>query len=101
MSLAQRMHFLLDMFQMTTIVFVSVINNYHIIGLHLFWDILYLLRQKQTYSLLGIHIFIPVSFPLVKAPLKLFFWFCVKLCCWISFSILQILKSDLSDEFLI
>ena len=36
MSLAQRMHFLLDMFQMNTIVLVSVINHYHINGLHYF-----------------------------------------------------------------
>ena len=36
MSLAQRKHFLQDMFQMTTIVLVSVINHYHINGLHLF-----------------------------------------------------------------
>ena len=36
MSLAQRMDFLLDVFQMTAIAIVSVINNYHINGLHLF-----------------------------------------------------------------
>ena len=36
------MHFLLDMFQMTTIAFVSIINHYHINGLHLFWDTLYI-----------------------------------------------------------
>ena len=35
------MHFLQDMFQMSTIAFVSVINHYHINGLHLFWDTLY------------------------------------------------------------
>ena len=33
MSLAQRMHFLKDMFQMTAIAHVSVINHYHISGL--------------------------------------------------------------------
>ena len=38
MSLTQKMHFLLDVFQMTTIVLVSVINYYHIIGLQMFWD---------------------------------------------------------------
>ena len=42
MSLAQRMHFLLDVFQMTTIALVSVINHYPINGLHLFWDTLYI-----------------------------------------------------------
>ena len=42
MSLAQRMHLLLDVFQMTAIALVSVINHYHINGLHLFWDTLYL-----------------------------------------------------------
>ena len=41
MSLAQRMHFLLGVFQMTAIALVSVINHYHINGLHLFWDTLY------------------------------------------------------------
>ena len=38
MSLTQRIHFLLDIFQMSTIVFVSVINHYYINGLHLLWD---------------------------------------------------------------
>ena len=32
------MYFLQDMFQMTAIAFVSVINHYHINGLHLFGD---------------------------------------------------------------
>ena len=41
MSLAQRMHFLPDVFKMTYIALVSVINHYHINGLHLFWDTLY------------------------------------------------------------
>ena len=35
-SLAQGMHFLQDIFQMTTFAFVSVINPYHINGLRLF-----------------------------------------------------------------
>ena len=35
MSLAQRMHFLQDVFQMTAIALVSVINHYYINGLHL------------------------------------------------------------------
>ena len=35
------MHFLQDVFQMTAITLVPVINHYHINGLHLFWDILY------------------------------------------------------------
>ena len=38
MSLAQRKIFLLDLFQMTTIVLVSVINHYLVNGLRLFWD---------------------------------------------------------------
>ena len=38
LSLAQRMHFLLDVFQMTAIMIVAVINHYFIYGLHLFWD---------------------------------------------------------------
>ena len=41
-SLTQRIHFLWNMFQMTTIGIVSVINRYHINGLHLFWDTLYI-----------------------------------------------------------
>ena len=36
MSLAQRMHFLQDVYQMTAIEIVSVINHYHINGLYLF-----------------------------------------------------------------
>ena len=34
--------FLPDVFQITTIVLVSVKNHYHIDGLHLFWDTLYI-----------------------------------------------------------
>ena len=40
MSWAQTMHFLQDIFQMTAIALVSVINHYHINGLQLFWDAL-------------------------------------------------------------
>ena len=36
MSVAQRMHFLQDVFQMAAFAHVSVINHYHINGLHLF-----------------------------------------------------------------
>ena len=45
MSLAQRMHFLQDMFQITAIALISLINHYHINGLHLFWDTLYLTHR--------------------------------------------------------
>ena len=38
-------HYLQDMFQMTAIALVSVIN-YHINGLHLFWDTLYSLTNS-------------------------------------------------------
>ena len=34
------MHFLQDVFQMTAIAFVSIINHYPNNGLHLFWDTL-------------------------------------------------------------
>ena len=40
MFLAQRMIFLKDVFKMTTIALVSVINHYHINGLYLFCDTL-------------------------------------------------------------
>ena len=40
MSFAQWMDFLQDVFQMTTIAFVSVITHHHINRLHLFWDTL-------------------------------------------------------------
>ena len=43
MSLAHRMHFLQNVFQMTAIELVSVLNHYHINGLLLFWD------NKKTY----------------------------------------------------
>ena len=42
MSLAQKMHFLLDVFQMSAVMLISVMNHYHIYGLHLFWDTLYI-----------------------------------------------------------
>ena len=45
MSLAQRMHFLQDVFQMTAIVLVSVIKHYYINGLNLFWDSLYMYKR--------------------------------------------------------
>ena len=41
MSLAQRMHILADVFQITAIVLVLVINQYCINGFHRFWDTLY------------------------------------------------------------
>ena len=41
MSLAQRMHFLQDVFQIIAIALVSEINHYHTNGLHLFLDTLY------------------------------------------------------------
>ena len=41
MSQAERVHFL-QMFQMTAIAFVSVINHYYINELHVFWDTLYI-----------------------------------------------------------
>ena len=47
MSLAQRMHFLLDVFQMTGIALASLINHYHIIGLYLFWDTLYYTKLSK------------------------------------------------------
>ena len=40
MSLAQRMDFLLDLFKRKVV--ALVINHYHINGLHLFWDTLYI-----------------------------------------------------------
>ena len=43
MSLVERMYFLQEVFQMTTIALLSVINRYHINGLHLFWDTFYAL----------------------------------------------------------
>ena len=51
MSLAQRMYFLLNTFRMTAIAVVSVINHYHINGLHLFWDTLYQSTSKSFDSL--------------------------------------------------
>ena len=40
MSLAQRMHFLQVVFQITAVTLASVINDYHTNGFHLFWDTL-------------------------------------------------------------
>ena len=41
-SLAQRKHFSQDVFQMIAITLVLQFNHYHINGLHLFWDTLYI-----------------------------------------------------------
>ena len=46
MFLAQKMHFLQDMFQIIAITLFSVINHYHINGLYLFWDALYFNRWQ-------------------------------------------------------
>ena len=54
MSLAQRIHFLQDVFQMTTIEFVSVINHYHINGLYLIWDTLYFNFGRSMWEVWGI-----------------------------------------------
>ena len=43
MFLAQKMHFLQNGFHMTAIALISVINHYHINGLHLFLDTLYII----------------------------------------------------------
>ena len=50
MSLAQRMHFLLDVSQMSTTALVSVINHYHINELYLFWYTLYVWDIKNKYG---------------------------------------------------
>ena len=41
------MRFLLDVFQMIAFAFVSVINHYHINGLHVFYDTLFLTNFSQ------------------------------------------------------
>ena len=48
-SLAQIMDILQDLFQMTAIALVSVINHYHINGLHLFWDTQYIYIAVSLY----------------------------------------------------
>ena len=58
MSLVQRMHFLQDVFQMTAITLVSVINHYHINWLHLFWDTQYI--YIYIYMCIYIYIYICV-----------------------------------------
>ena len=42
MSVVHRMHFLEDVFELTPIAPVSLINHSHINGLHLFWDTWYI-----------------------------------------------------------
>ena len=49
-------------------------------------------KKKKKKNLLDSHTFIPVSIPLFKAPIKLFFWYSVKLCHYISFNALPVLK---------
>ena len=48
MSLTERMHFLQDVFEMIAIVLVFVINQYHLNGLYLLWDTLYLEQIKLS-----------------------------------------------------
>ena len=55
MSPAQRMHFLQDIVQMTNIALVSVINHYHINGLHLFWNTLYFISTNLFSESQGLH----------------------------------------------
>ena len=43
--------FLLDVFQLTDIVLVLVINHYHMNGLHLFWDTQYLVKLRKYYRI--------------------------------------------------
>ena len=50
MSLAQRMHLLRGVFQMTAISLVSVTNPYHISRLHLFSDTLYIYMYEDDSS---------------------------------------------------
>ena len=52
MSQAQRMHLLLDVFQMTAIVLISVINHYYINELNLFWDNLCLSLSWDFFGLI-------------------------------------------------
>ena len=46
MSLIQTMHFLQYVFHITAIALVSIMNHYHINGLHQFWDIIYSPKDK-------------------------------------------------------
>ena len=49
MSVAQRIDFLLDVFQMTTIALVSVISHYHINALNLFENTLFIQKSYIKY----------------------------------------------------
>ena len=77
MSLSQRIKFLQDLFQMTGIVLLSVINHYHINGLHLFWDTLYDEESKIFgciyFKTTGINIRAFHSW--ILANVKIFFFF--------------------------
>ena len=59
----------LDVFQMTTIVLVSVINHYHINGLLLFWDTLYyrwkvkFVAERTLYFCLARNLIWPLGSP--------------------------------------
>ena len=71
MSLAQRMHFLLDMFQMTTLVLVTVINHYI---LHLFWDTLYMKNFQRI--LFIVELFANVKYFFLTFNLHQSIWIC-------------------------
>ena len=48
MSPVWRRHFLQDVFQMTAIALIWVINPYHFNGLYLFWDSLFIRRPLRN-----------------------------------------------------
>ena len=69
MSLAQRMHFLQDVFQMTIIALVSVINHNHINGLYLFWYTLYIERRNWLNHF--VHLVVKILMATAELPAKI------------------------------
>ena len=55
MFLAQRMHFLQDVFEITAVALVSLINNYYINELNLFWDTLNNKKEKYIENIENIN----------------------------------------------
>ena len=53
--------FLQDVFQMTTIMLVSVIKHYHIYGLRVFWDTVY--KTSSNWCFILVFVYLPnISF---------------------------------------
>ena len=62
--------FLQDVFQKNATALVSVINHYHINGLHLFWDTLYMSSFEEMWSTPPLPLLPGLLWPRIVAPVS-------------------------------